>query len=174
MLKKLVILVIVMFIAIVALVGFGSKEVFNKGDYFTKSSDGLSVGSQIDFALPNQNDVVYTLQNGTKSVIFVSSKPMAHIVKNYLSSKPEDFLPSRDTLFVADISPMPVAIRNLFAMPDLKKSKYSVLLIFKPELAAPFKNGQTEDKIVIAHLDGKRVTKVAYATNEQEFADEIK
>ncbi|EFK95718.1 hypothetical protein LDC_2266 [sediment metagenome] len=77
-------------------------------------------------------------------------------------------------LFVADISPMPVAIRNLMAMPDLKKSKYSVLLIFKPELVKTFVNESIKDKIIIATIENKKITNITLATNEQEFVNAIK
>jgi len=33
-------------------------------------------------------------------------------------------------MFIADISPMPVGIRNTLALPDLKKSPFSGLLIY--------------------------------------------
>lgn len=174
MLKKLIILVILMFIIIVGLIGFGSKEIFNKNGYFTKSTNGLNVNSSIDFALPDQHNKIYTLRDDTKKVVFVFSKGMGHIVKNYLSQQPENFLPSKNMLFVADISPMPVAIRNLMAMPDLKKSKYSVLLIFKPELVEPLVNEDIKDKIIIATMDNKKITNITLATNEQEFVNAIK
>ncbi len=174
MLKKIMILVVLMLVVIAVLVGFGSKEIFNKGGYFTKSTNGLNVNSDIDFALPDQRDKIYTLNSDTKKVIFVFSKGMGHIVKNYLSHQSQDFLPSKNMLFVADISPMPVAIRNLVAMPDLKKSNYSVLLIFKSELVKPFTNESIKDKIIIATLDNKKIINITLAVNEQEFINAIK
>lgn len=76
MLKKLIILVILMFIVIVGLIGFGGKEIFNKNGYFTKSTNGLNVNSSIDFALPDQHDKIYALKDDTKKVVFVFSKGM--------------------------------------------------------------------------------------------------
>lgn len=174
MLKKLIILIVSLFIIIAVLVGFSSKEIFNQEGYFAKSTNGLNVGSNIDFALPNQNDKIYSLQDDTKKVIFVFSKGMGHIVKNYLSNQPQEFLPSKNMLFVADISPMPVAIRNLVAMPDLQKSKYSVLLMFSPDQAKVFLDESKKDNIIIVTLDKKQITNVVYATNEKEFLDAIK
>lgn len=174
MLKKMMILAVSLLVIIVALVAFGSKEIFDQGGYFAKSTNGLTVGSNIDFALPNQHDKISALQNDTKKVIFVFSKPMGHIVKNYLASQPKEFLPSKNMLFVADISPMPVAIRNFMAMPDLKKSKYSVLLMFEPTLAKAFIDEKNKDKIIVTTLENKKIINVTYAVNEKEFLEAIK
>ncbi|EFK95717.1 hypothetical protein LDC_2265, partial [sediment metagenome] len=38
-----------------------------------------------------QHDKIYTLKDDTKKVVFVFSKGMGHIVKNYLSQQPENF-----------------------------------------------------------------------------------
>jgi len=173
-LKKLIITTIAMLAVIAALIGFGSKEIFDKEGYFAKSTNALTVGSDIDFALPNQHDEIHSLQNDTKKVIFVFSKPMGHIVKNYLASQPKEFLPSKNMLFVADISPMPVAIRNFMAMPDLKKSKYSVLLIFEPTLAKPLLDEENKDKIIVATLENKKIASVTYAVTEKEFLEAIR
>lgn len=168
------ILAVSLFVIIVALVAFGSKEIFDKKGYLAKSTNGLTVGSNIDFALPNQHNEIHSLKDDTKKVIFVFSKEMGHIVKNYLANQPKEFLPSKNMLFVADISPMPVAIRNFMAMPDLKKSHYSVLLIFKPTLAKVFVDEKNKDKIIITTLKNKKITSVTYAVNEKEFLEAIK
>ncbi len=174
MLKKMMILALSLLVIIAALVAFGSKEIFDKQGYLAKSTNGLIVGSNIDFALPDQHNEIHSLKNDTKKVIFVFSKGMGHVVKNYLAAQSADFLPSKNMLFVADISPMPIAIRNFMAMPDLKKSKYSVLLIFEPTLAKPLLDEKNKDKIIIATLENKKITNVAYAVNEKEFLEAIK
>lgn len=174
MLKKISITIVLLLLAIGGIFMFNSSETFSKEGYFTKATNGLNAGSDIDFALPNQHDEVISLSDDTKKVIFVFAKSTGHIVKQYLSTQPSDFLESKDMLFVADISPMPVAIRNLMAMPDLKKSTFSVLLTFEPTLIQPFMDESKKDKIIIVSLDNKKITNVVYATNEKEFLEAIK
>ncbi|MBN2721196.1 MAG: hypothetical protein JXQ77_00080 [Campylobacterales bacterium] len=174
MLKKLIILVVSLLVIIAVLVGLSSKEIFKQEGYFAKSTNGLNVGSNIDFTLPNQHDEQISLSDDTKKVIFVFAKSTGHTVKQYLSTQPSDFLTSKDMLFVADISPMPVAIRNLMAMPDLKKSSYSVLLTFEPTLTEPFMDESKKDKIIIVTLDRKQITNVVYAIDEKELIEAIK
>ncbi len=174
MLKKVIILTISLLVIIAALIGMSSKEIFKQEGYFARSSNGLNVGSYIDFALPNQHDEQISLSDNTKKVIFVFAKSTGHTVKQYLAAQPFDFLTSKDMLFVADISPMPVAIRNLMAMPDLKKSAYSVLLTFEPTLTKPFMDESKKDKIIVVTLDKKQIINVVYATNEKELIDAIK
>jgi len=174
MLKKISITIALLLLAIGAVFMFNSSETFSKEGYFTKATNGLNVDSNIDFALPNQHDEQISLSDDTKKVIFVFAKSTGHTVKQYLSTQPSDFLESKDLLFVADISPMPVAIRNLMAMPDLKKSTYSVLLTFEPTLTKPFIDESKKDKIIIVTLDNKKITNVVYVTNEKELIDAIK
>ncbi|MGW8169757.1 MAG: hypothetical protein ACWGHH_07130 [Sulfurovaceae bacterium] len=174
MLKKISISIALLLLAIGAVFMFNSSETFSKKGYFTKATNGLNTGSDIDFALPNQHDEVISLSDDTKKVIFVFAKSTGHIVKQYLSTQSSDFLESKDMLFVADISPMPVAIRNLMAMPDLKKSTFSVLLTFEPTLIQPFMDESKKDKIIIVMLDNKKITNVVYATNEKEFLEAIR
>ncbi len=174
MLKKISISIALLLLVVGAVFMFNSSETFSKEGYFTKATNGLNTGSDIDFALPNQHDEVISLSDDTKKVIFVFAKSTGHIVKQYLSTQPSDFLESKDMLFVADISPMPVAIRNLMAMPDLKKSTFSVLLTFEPTLIQPFMDESKKDKIIIVSLDNKKITNVVYVTNEKEFLEAIK
>ncbi|MDD5405801.1 MAG: hypothetical protein PHE73_02525 [Sulfurovaceae bacterium] len=174
MLKKIGIAMALLLLIIGGIFISNSSEIFSQKGYFAKSTNGLKVGSDIDFVLPNQHDKPTKLDDTTKKVIFVFAKPTGHIVKNYLATQSVDFLPSKNMLFVADISPMPVAIRNLMAMPDLRKSHFSVLLTFEPTLTKPFYDENHKDQIIITTLDNKKITKVIYATNEKEFLDAIK
>lgn len=174
MFKKIGILIALLLLVIGGIFIFNSSEIFNQKGSFTKATNGLKVGSDVDFALPDQHDKLHTLSNNTKKVIFVFAKPTGHIVKQYLSTQPSNFLVSKDMLFVADISPMPVAIRNLMAVPDLKKSPFSVLLMFAPALTTPFFDESKKDKIIVATLDNKKITNVVYAANEKEFLEAIK
>jgi len=64
---------------------------------------------------------------------------------------------------------MPTVIRNTFALPDFRKSPYSVLLIYDKEIAKKYKNSIDANKIIIVTLDNKKITKVQTVTNEEEL-----
>ena len=141
-----------------------------KDDYdaskYSASSDANGVGSHIDFVLPDQFDKAHALSDSTKLLIFTFAKATSHITRDYLRTKSDDFLSKKEAFYVADISPMPVVIRNAFAMPDLKKSAYPVLLIYDPVIAAKFKNEAHTDEIMLMSLEGKTIKSIKFVKDE--------
>jgi len=123
----------------------------------------MAEGESIDFTLPDQFDKAHTLSSDTKTLVFTFAKTTSHIVRDFLQTQPADYLSSRDAFYVADISPMPVVIRNAFAMPDLKKSAYPVLLIYDGEIAAKFRDESQKDAIMIVSLENKKIKSVKFA-----------
>lgn len=161
-------------VAIGAFIIIQGKDNYDPSKYYVKLSDGLKVGSEIDFKLPDQFDKPHELTENTKMVIMVFSKPTGHTVKGFLKKQPKGFLESKRTLFVADISPMPVVIRNTFALPDFKKSDYSVLLIYDKKLAAKLKDEKHIDKIAVVYLENKKIKEIKYISKEEELKEILK
>ncbi|MBD3795536.1 MAG: hypothetical protein IE878_01225 [Epsilonproteobacteria bacterium] len=173
MAKKIGLIFGVIILLLGSVVFLNSSETFTQEGFYTKASNGLNVGSNIDFALPNQHEKVNKLSNETSKVIFVFEKGTSHVVKGYLSKQNGSFLESKNAMFVADISPMPTVIRNMFVMPDLKKSAYSVELMFDGKLATPFTNGADKSVITIVTLDNKKVVNVKKASTEAELINAL-
>jgi len=151
-----------------------SKDNYNPDKYFAKATNGLNVGSKINLKLPDQFNNTTTLKDDTKKLIFAFSKNTGHITREFFSKQPKEFLDSKKALLVADISKMPVFIRNTFAMPDLKKSPYKILLIYDKNLAKEFEKGIDKDKVIVVTLNNKEVTKVDYAKNKEELEKLLK
>jgi len=128
--KKVILGTVLVLVAIGTFVMIKGKDSYNPSKYFVEVNDGVKIGSKIDFKLPDQFDKPHTLNEDTKVLIMVFAKDTAHVVKEFLKKQPKGFLESKNTSFVADISPMSVIIRNTFAMPDLQKSDYTILLIY--------------------------------------------
>ncbi len=170
MIKKMLFTVLALLI-----IGGGAFYFINSADnydankYSVSTSDSLLVGSKLDFTLPDQFDKSYTLDNSTKKLIFTFSKKSSHVVKNFLKFQKSSFLKDHNALYLADISPMPVVIRNAFAMPDLKKSAYSVLLMYKDEIASNFRNAKKLESITIVTLKDKVVTSIEYVLDDTEL-----
>ncbi len=152
-----------------ALFVINGKDSYDATKYSATVSDGMNVGSKISFSLPDQFDKKYTLSNTTKTVILSFAKATGHTVKEVLEKKSADYLSSRDAFFVADISPMPTVIRNTFALPDLKKSPFSVLLIYDKSIASQIKNESKADKIAILTLDNGVITATKYIQTQEEL-----
>ena len=150
------------------------KDNYDATKFSANVSNGLNSGSTISFTLPDQFDKAHTLKADTKTLILVFAKATGHTVKEFLKKQDSDYLAKRATLFVADISPMPTVIRNTFALPDLKKSAYSVLLIYDKNIAKQLKNEKEADKIAVVTLENSVVNAVKYITTEEELKTILK
>ena len=145
------------------------KDNYDASKYSANVSNELNAGSTISFTLPDQFDKAHTLQADTKILVLVFAKATGHTVKEFLKKQDSDYLAKRSTLFVADISPMPTVIRNTFALPDLKKSAYSVLLIYDKNIAKQLKNEKEADKIAVVTLENGVVKATKYIGSEEEL-----
>ncbi len=150
------------------------KDNYDASKYSANVSNGLNTDSTISFTLPDQFDKAYTLTADTKTLIMVFAKATGHTVKEFLKKQDSDYLTKRNTLFVADISPMPTVIRNTFALPDLKKSAYSVLLIYDKNISKQLKNEKEAEKIAVVTLENGVVKTTKYVGSEEELKTLLK
>jgi len=139
-----------------------------------KVASGVVIGEKLkDFTIKNQFGKPFSLTNKTKKVIFVCTKAAGHLVRNYLKKQDKNFLGKRDILFVADVSGMPSIIYKMFALPDFKKSPYSVLLLTDGNRADEFKNKSHSDEVMIIYLNNKKVTKVKFISTLKDLINEV-
>jgi len=174
MFKRIVLGVILLtVIATGVLFALKGGDNYDASRYEVTASNGINTGSKLTLTLPDQFDVSHSLSESTQKIILVFSKETGHTVKEFLKQQEKGFLKSRNALFVADISPMPTIIRNTFALPDLKKSEYSVLLIYDEKIAETLKNGAQTDKIAVISLENKTITDVKFITTADELKSEL-
>jgi hypothetical protein len=174
MIKKIVLgFLVLIVIAIGTLFAFNGKDNYDATKYMATATNGINIGSKLEFTLPDQFDKPHSLTNNTKKLILVFAKSTGHTVKAFLNQQDKDYLIKRNTQFVADISPMPTVIRNTFALPDLRKSNYSVLLIYDENIAKTLKNKKEADKIAIATIENKVIKSVKYITTTEELKAQL-
>lgn len=125
----------------------------------------FGVGSTIDFTLPDQFDASHSLSPDTRTLLFAFSKETGHLIKQFMGDKPEGYLAEKKAVIIADISPMPTVILNTFALPDLRKSHYPMLLIYDKTMAKRLKEGQPADKVIVMTLQNGKVEKVEHASD---------
>ena len=139
-----------------------------------KVSEGITVGQKLkDYTFTDQFDKAHSLSNDTKKVIFVFTKPTGHLVKTYLLKQDKDYLKQRGIDFIADVSGMPSIIFSMFALPDFKKSNYTVLLIKDKAKSETFRDEKHKDSVMILTLDNKTVKDVKFITNEKDLIKAI-
>jgi len=160
-------------LAIALLIG-GCSNKENTNEVQKAKFEDIKVGNQLaDFMIEDQFDKKHTLTNETKKVLFAFSKPTGHIMKIYMGLKPIDYLSSRNILFIADVSGMPKIIFNMFALSDMKESKYPMLLILDEKNAKRFRDENKKDFIMILSLDNKKITNIEYINNEDDLKKAI-
>ncbi len=161
MIKKILLTaILLLIIAGGAFFFMNSKDNYDASKYAATAT--MSEGESIDFTLPDQFDKAHTLSDNTKTLIFTFAKATSHIVRDFLQTQPDNYLSSRHAFYIADISPMPTVIRNAFAMPDLKKSAYPVILIYDGAIAAKFRDDAQKDAIMIVSLENKKITSIKF------------
>lgn len=171
---KKILLGLIALIVIVAgvLFGINGTSNYDASKYsltIAPSDKSFGIGSTIDFILPDQFDKVSKLPTTTQKLIFIFSKDTGHLMKEFMDGKTEDFLSSKNALVIADVSTAPTVIRNTFILPGLKKSSYSMVLIYDKEMAKQLKDGKDETKIIVMTLDNRRATKVTEASSVDEL-----
>lgn len=139
-----------------------------------QGANRLVRGATVTFTLPDQFDKPHSVTPQTKTIIAVFGRSTGSTVREFLDKQGPDFLPKRDALFMADISPLPVVVRNTFALPMLRKSKYSVVLMYEAEVSKAFKNEDEADKITVATLHNGVVQAVKYVTTKVELEAALK
>jgi len=167
--KILLVLLVLTVVAAGTLFFLNGKDTYDADKYSATLSDGLKKGSTVSYTLPDQFDKTQTLNDSIQKLILVFAKGTGHTVKEYLKAQPADYLAKHHTAFIADVSPMPVIIRNTFALPDLKKQHYSVILILDRKISRDFKKDAKTDEIAVATLKGGTIEKVTYLKNAEEL-----
>jgi len=175
MIKKIILAII-----LIAVIGIGgvfylnSQDKYDATKYSAEASKGLEIGSFITFTLPDQFDVSHSLDSSIQKLVIVFSKENGHLVNGFISSQSKDFMKSKKAILIADISKMPVVIRNTFALPSLKKSSYPTALIYDTKLSSVFKNSDKENEIHLINVENNRLKKITYTTDIKVLEDFLK
>jgi len=161
--KKVVLTVLAVIIVVVGVVILkNSKDSYDSSKYyFSKDS------STIDFKLPDQFDKAHSLSSDTKTIIVAFEKKDGHTVREYLKKHDSKLLEKNSAFFIADISKVPVVIRNMFILKDLKKSKFPVLLIYDKKISTTL--NENKKGIMVLHLQNKEIKSTEFLHSEKEL-----
>ena len=131
---------------------------------------GLAKGATMALTLPDQFDTSHTIGDDIRTVVIAFSKKAGETVRGYLDKQAPSHLADHKTVFIADISPYPVALRNAVGLPLLRRSKYPVLLIYEDAIAKALKSPQHGDAITVATLESGVVQELRYLRSEAQLS----
>jgi hypothetical protein len=83
-----------------------------------------------NFSLLNQFDAKQTIDNSVEMIIVSFEKDTGAQLNEFLSQQTPDFLQQHKTVFIANISGMPMVITKMFALPKMRNYKHPILLIY--------------------------------------------
>lgn len=132
------------------------------------SSYALQVGESFEnLTLKDQFDQKYTIDKKSKKLLFAFSKDNGHVIKEFMEDKPSEYLQQKNITFIADISAMPSIIASWFAIPDMKKSKYPILLIRDDEISAKYKDETKKEFFMIVELENQQIKDIKYLQGKE-------
>lgn len=175
MLKKISLVLLAFFvIAASAFYFINAKDHYDASNYSVTVPDIFTVGSTIDFTLPDQFGETHSLNPNTRTLVFTFAKDSAHIMKDFLRDKEDGYLSQKSAYYIADISTAPVLIRNAFIIPELQTTPYPILLVYEEETAEKFRSDAKKEAIKVVTLENKKVTNIQFVTTLEEFDAALK
>ncbi len=157
--------------------GCGKKEV-TQHNMITLDSGEISpkvkIGSTLEIELKDQFDKAHQLTDETKKVAFAFTKVTGHLITDFLDTQDKDFLATNKMFYVADVSRMPSVILDYAVLPGIKKLNYPVILFTDETIADNYKSVKNPESIMIVTLDNKKIIKVDFLTNIDDFQKAIK
>ncbi|SFP25078.1 hypothetical protein [Hydrogenimonas thermophila] len=114
-----------------------------------------------------------TVDENSEKVIMVFAKSTGHLVKEFLNTKPENYLEEHHVIFIADVSKMPSMIFKYAALPDLQKHKYPIYLILDESVSQKFKNDKYKNYVMVIDLDHSVVKEVEFVTTAKDLEEAI-
>ncbi len=105
------------------------------------SAQAVEPGERLsNWTLSDQFEQSYTLDEQQLRVLLVArSMEGGKLVEQALAGLDRNYLPERQTAFVADISRMPRLIGSLFAIPAMRDYNYRVLLDREPSVVPQYR-----------------------------------
>ena len=114
------------------------------------------------FSHPDQFGKIHSVTDATKQMIFAFKKASGHSLKEFLATKPNDYLTSKNIMNIADVSAMPTIIQ-WFALPSLKDYAFPIIVLNDDDISEKFKKDEKNiEKIIVVILKNKKVIDIKY------------
>jgi len=121
----------------------------------------LSVGDKYpSFKIPDQFGNYTKVYHHDKYVIMTFEKDLSGELSSYLEKRKNDYLSSKKTKYVADISAMPSIITKMFALPKMKKYNYKLLLIHDEDQGEQFP--RRDEMVSVFKIDNYKIQSIEY------------
>lgn len=133
-------------------------------------ADFLKMGDTLTpFNLPDQFDKVHTISSDKYETFLISfAKDTSSKVNEYLKKQEDDFLEKNKVVYISDIHTMPSFVTSLFALPKMRKYKYTLMLMYEENKIFP----QHEEALSVIRFKNNKVNSIEFI-KEDESIDSV-
>jgi hypothetical protein len=121
----------------------------------------IQAGSTMpSMALTDQHEKPWAIPIDTRLVLFSGSRDANTIAQGLLSQKPVDYLKTKKTVYLSDMSKMPGFITRNFALPSMRDLPYSLGVVLNADETRDFP--REDGALTAIFLDKGRVTRIEF------------
>jgi hypothetical protein len=121
----------------------------------------IQAGSTMpSMALTDQHEKPWAIPIYTRLVLFSGSRDANTIAQGLLSQKPVDYLKTKKTVYLSDMSKMPGFITRNFALPSMRDLPYSLGVVLNADETRDFP--REDGALTAIFLDKGRVTRIEF------------
>ncbi len=121
--------------------------------------------------LEDQHDITSTVGESTKLILFTTGMKGGKVVRGAIDDQEPDYLAKRNASFISNISGMPGFIAKTFALPKMKKHKYSIVLDREGKVTERFPSQKKSATII--KLDNLKITSISFTKNSDDVTQAI-
>jgi hypothetical protein len=129
--------------------------------YLNAQPNPIQAGSMMpSMNLMDQHEKPWTIPADTKLVLFSGSRDANTIAQGLLSQKPAEYLKSKKTVYLSDMSKMPGFITRNFALPSMRELPYSLGVVLNADETKAFP--REDGALTAIFLDQGKVTRIEF------------
>jgi hypothetical protein len=125
----------------------------------------LKIGDTLTpFNLPDQFDKVHTISSDKYEIFLISfAKDTSSKVNEYLKKQNVGFLEQNKIVYISDIHTMPSFVTSLFALPKMRKYKYTLMLMYEENKVFP----QQGDDLTVIEFKNNKVNSIEFIKKDE-------
>ena len=121
----------------------------------------IQAGSTMpSMTLTDQHEKPWTIPADTKLVLFSGSRDANTIAQGLLSQKPAEYLKSKNTVYLSDMSKMPSFITRNFALPSMRDLPYSLGVVLNADETKDFP--REDGALTAIFLNKGKITRIEF------------
>jgi hypothetical protein len=110
--------------------------------------------------LTDQHEKPWTIPADTKLLLFSGSRDANTIAQGLLGQKPAEYLKSKNTVYLSDMSKMPSFITRNFALPSMRDLPYSLGVVLNADETKDFP--REDGALTAIFLNKGKITRIEF------------